>query len=117
MLQGQVTGTFHLATEAHWGRSVLPAGDYQITLPEPALGRAQVRIEGSGKTVYAMPLVTDPRPYSNSSYLRLSNVDGEYFVTEFTSGVSAKTYTFSVPKSAHRLLSKRGDSDVMLAVK
>jgi hypothetical protein len=50
-------------------------------------------------------------------YVRLDNVGGEYFITELSSGASAKTYTFSVPRSVRSLLAKGGDSDVTLAVK
>lgn len=107
LMQGAGQGKFHLATEAHWGNSVLPAGDYEITLPNPALRQPQLRIDGAGKVLLQLPLVTDAQPISANSYLKLSNIGGEYFVTELSSGASGKSYTFSVPKSS-RLIAKRG---------
>ena len=104
-MQGAEHGKFHLPMEAHWGESVLPPGDYAITLPARSLGQWQFVIEHSGKVIFEVaPLTTDAQEYSAANFLKLSAVNDQYFVTEFLSGATGKKFTFSVPKSTRRQL-------------
>jgi hypothetical protein len=118
MAQAQEHGTFHLATEAHWGKAVLEPGDYRMVLPDPSLRQFPFRIEGSGHMIFALPLLTDFQAYSHSSYLKLVNVDGSYFVREFSSGVTGKAFTFSVPRPSRRQITvSSADNTIDVAVR
>lgn len=104
LMQGGALDTFHLSTEAHWGSAVLPPGDYTIVLPSPSPDQTKLRINGGGKTVFELPVVISVQKDSDSNRLKLVNVDGEYFIREFSSGATGETYTFAVPKPNQRRL-------------
>jgi hypothetical protein len=117
-MQAAQQGRFHLPTEAHWGRTVLQPGDYTINLPIASTGELMLRVQGEGKNVFELPRLTNREEYSNSNYLTLQKIDGEYFVTSFRSGASGKTYDFFAPKPKHReLMSRDGEAGLALAVK
>ncbi len=107
--------TFHLPVAAHWGNAVLAPGDYRMELPDLALGHPQFRVEGDGKAVYALPKVTDFTRTSNSNYLKLSEVDGEYYVCGYTSGLDGKEYTFFTPKRVPRWEASKSNDLVPVA--
>lgn len=91
---------FTLPMEAHWGKAILPPGDYRLTVPTTVASPMGVMyIYGNGGTKMAMPAMTDIRPESKHSYLRLLNIDGTYVIREFSSGATGKTYTFGIPKT------------------
>lgn len=118
VMQAQEQGTFHLPIEARWGQMVLEPGDYTIIQPTVSLDQTQLRLQGAGKTVFEMPRITEFQRYSDSSYLKLKKIDGQYFVSEFDSGVTGKTYTFGTPKASHHDMASRGtDEGLALAVK
>jgi hypothetical protein len=118
-MQGAEQARFHLSTPAHWGEVVLPPGDYEVLLPAPAVGRTAFRIEGAGKSMYEFPLTTDKsQNYSASSYLKLEEIDGSYFVREYSSGPTGRTFTFSIPKQTrHQEMAKRRDNSIVLSVR
>ncbi len=117
IMQGAQQGTFHLSNPAYWGQALLQPGDYKILLPDPSLEQRQLRVVGADRTVFELPLTTYYGDLSSRSYLKLSEIDGNYFVREFTSGNTGKKFTFSVPKSARHLeTTKRSDSAVNVAV-
>lgn len=118
-MQGADVARFHLSTPAHWGETVLPPGDYKVLLPTLSVGQAAFRVEGVGKTLYEFPLTTDTsQNYSSSSYLKLSEIGGAYFVSEYSSGPTGKTFTFSIPKQARlQQMAKRRDNKVVLSVR
>lgn len=118
LMQGAVHNTFHLSTETHWGNSVLEPGDYAIDVPVTSLGRTQLLVHGAGKIVFEVPLTQYAQKNSDSNYLKLSKIDGEYFISEFSSGATGQTFTFSVPKAKHHQLTARGnEGNLALAVK
>jgi hypothetical protein len=118
-MQGADQARFHLSSPAHWGDVVLPAGDYTVRLPELSLGRPAFRIEADHKSVYEFPLTTErSQNFSKYSYLTLSEIDGSYFIREYKSGPTGKTFTFSMPKEARRQeMAKRADNKVALSVR
>jgi hypothetical protein len=101
LMQASTQASFHLSAATHWGNAVLPPGDYKMSLPDDSIGQHQVKIEGAGKTVYIFPIVTDITDKSSSSHLDLKEIDGEYFVRGFSSGVLGKEFTFHTPKTTH----------------
>lgn len=102
LMQAAEQATFHLPVAAHWGLSVLQPGDYRMSLPQPSLNERTLLVAGTGQTTRPLPLVTDTRERSKTSYLELWQIDGQYFVHELSVGPSGKSFTFVVPKSGHR---------------
>jgi len=113
LMQAAEQASFHLPFAAHWGQTVLAPGDYKMYLPERSTGDMKFLIRGAGKAVYATPLVAGTKHISASSYLSIRAVDGNYFVREFSSGPDGETFTFPIPKTAHR---QRGAKGISLAV-
>ena len=103
LMQAAEQAKFHLPVAAHWGSVVLQPGDYNLWLPDVAAGERMFRIERDGKTVRELPLVTDVQKTSESSYLELRQIDGDYFVRELSFGPTGRAFTFSVPKTRQRL--------------
>ena len=71
---------FHLPVQAHWGKAILEPGDYRVSLPAPSLGRTSFHVEGGGKTLLEMPQVTSYEGNAIPSHLKLTEVDGAYFI-------------------------------------
>ena len=118
VMQAEEQGTFHLPVEARWGQVVLQPGDYTIIQPSASPDTTPLRLVGHGKMVFELPLVTEYRDYSESSYLKLAQVDGQYFVSKFESGVTSKTFTFPTPKATQRQVASRTvEQGLVLAVK
>jgi hypothetical protein len=115
LMQGAVQGKFHLPFEARWGSTVLEPGDYSIDAAIPSLGVTEFRvIDSHGKGVFELPSYMESHRYSDQSWLKLTNVDGQYVVKEYSSGSFGRTYTFSVPKSAaQRQLSTKSTENIV----
>ncbi len=110
--------TFHLPVETHWGQAVLAPGDYNLFLPAVSLDVPQFRVEHAGKSIFAVPLLTGNQDYSASNYLKLADVDGQYYVTEFSCGMKGKTFTFSIPKPVRRqLAAAQGGKGIAVTVR
>jgi hypothetical protein len=79
------SGTFTLSTEAHWGKSVLPAGTYQYSLDDSAPYHAVIvrNVEG-GNGVIVLPQSVSQGDWRGKSALVLSRASGEMFVTSFS---------------------------------
>ena len=91
---------FTLIHEVHWGSAVLQPGEYRLSGPNAAESPFNVMyIYGNGGAQMAIPTITEPRPESKRSYLRLVNVSGTYVVREFSSGARGRTYLFPIPKT------------------
>jgi hypothetical protein len=74
--------TFHLPVEAKWGALVLQPGDYKIRLPEPALGKHTISVQGP-TTGFIVVMTADAYGDRNvaapaSDYLQLGKVDDVY---------------------------------------
>jgi hypothetical protein len=93
---------FHLPFDAHWGTLTLTPGDYRIALPEAAAPVAVFYVKGQSAQGLELAGRFDFGEAGGKSYLKLVNVNGEYFVREYVSGTSGKTFTFLVPKATHR---------------
>ncbi len=105
--------TFHLPSETHWGRAVLESGDYKMSGGQASLGQTEFLVRGDSGSAFELPLVTDTQRESNSSYLQLVNINGTYYVDEYVSGPSGKTYKFALPKAArHQEMARAGGTIV-----
>lgn len=117
LMQAAEHASFHLPVTAHWGQVVLEPGDYKMILPEPSTGQMEFVVRGAGTAVYESPLVATTQDVSNSSYLKLREIDGNYFIREFTSGPTGETFTFPIPKRSHRQQEAMGaDRSLSVAV-
>ena len=99
LMQAAQQASFHLPVEAHWGNSVLAPGDYNIVVQLPSFGTTELKLEHEGKAVFELPLTTDVQRDSDANYLKLENINGQYFVTEFSSGQMGEKFNFSLPRS------------------
>jgi hypothetical protein len=115
LMQGAEQAAFHLPVAAHWGQSVLAPGDYKMYLPERSGGGMRFLVSGLGKSVFETPLVMGTQNFSSTSYLKLREIDGNYFVREFSSGPAGEIFTFPVPKTPHRRGAEKG-VNISLAV-
>lgn len=88
---------FHLPFEAHWGAAVLEPGDYTLSVPVAEL-QPIFRVSGDRKSSMILPMEMETQHTSSGSFLQLVNVNGTYFVKEYKSGPTGKTFSFAVPK-------------------
>jgi hypothetical protein len=102
IMQGAQKATFHLPIAAHWGEVLLQPGDYSMYLPELSTGDTKLLVRGEGKTAFENPIVATTQTVSTTSYLKLREVAGNYFVREVKLGPSGHAFTFSIPKTGHR---------------
>ena len=110
LMQGAPQGKFHLPVRAYWGQAVLEPGDYFISAPSAWLGQVEFTVSSADKSVYELPVHAELRPYSDSSTLELTNINGQFVVTEFSSGAAGKKYAFGVPKAVRKVtMSSSGD--------
>jgi hypothetical protein len=117
IMQGAQQCTFHLPVAAHWGKVLLQPGDYSLSRASSIVDQAIFRVDGAGTTAFEIPLLAEEQSPSDRSYLKLSAVGGDYFVREFSSGITGKTFEFSVPKEVRRKLASSTDAGLALAVK
>jgi len=114
-VRAEVQAEFHLPFQAHWGKMTLAPGDYKISLPDRSLGVPQFSVTGEGKTRCILPLVADYNDDllsdSSHSYLQLVKVNGTYFVSQYRSEATGKTFKFVVPKHKRHL--EIADQDVV----
>ena len=100
----QLRGTFTLPVQAYWGNTLLPAGDYSLTLIRdignmtPSL--VYVRGEGVSATFMA-PTSAEEEP--THSCLKLDDVNGTYVIRELDAGNPGKSYKFAVTKAVRNM--------------
>lgn len=108
-IQAAEQATFHLPFKAYWAGATLEPGDYQVALPAPSLNQSSFRVVGPSKTVFAFPQITDYHAAKIPSRLVLREIDGCYYVREFSSQAAGKSYTFATPRSHARQIAKAQD--------
>ncbi len=94
--------TFHLPVSVHWGQATLAAGDYHMGTVEPGTSVPVFYVHDQSRGILEMAGRSDPEETGGKSYLKLVEVNGEYFVKEYISGAKGKKYYFMLPKSVHR---------------
>jgi hypothetical protein len=118
LMQAAEQGTFHLSSQTRWGQAILPPGDYKVYVPDAGVTDRIMRVEGANKSVFEVPMIVSYGNVSRSSYLKLSEVNGEYVVREFSFGPQGKTFSFLVPREMHKLdMAKNNDNTLLLAVR
>jgi hypothetical protein len=94
--------SFHLPFEAKWGSLVLPAGDYTVHLPEPALGSREVLLQGP-TSGFIMAMTSDTygdriAASSKGDYLQLVKIGDVYYVAKYEEASMVTTIFFKTPK-------------------
>jgi hypothetical protein len=95
--QNAYEGKFTLPFEAHWGRAVLPAGDYTI-LMRSATEQYLLFVRGEGKTAIIMAQGTSTKTVSDNSHLTVVNTGGNQAITELAAGQLGLTFSYATPK-------------------
>jgi hypothetical protein len=93
--------TFHLPFNAQWGSLALSAGDYRLTVPEVGAPNSLFFLRGQSAASFRMAGGFQPSDNRGKAYIKLVNIDGEYFVREYISGVNGNAYWFQTPNAAH----------------
>ena len=99
--QQAFTGKFTLASEAYWGPTLLPAGQYSIIANlDPTTSVRAVRILGEGvqATVLSGAVLTGPA--SAHSKLQLQQINGVNVIRELDAGLVGQSFRFAVSKNA-----------------
>jgi hypothetical protein len=98
---------FHLTVPAKWGISVLPPGNYTMTLPDRSAGRSAFVVRGPAGTTLVLPLTVDAygarSEASAGDFLELVRIDGAYFVEKYEAGRKSLTFFFKTPKPSLRV--------------
>jgi hypothetical protein len=95
--QNDYEGKFTLPFEARWGGTVLPAGDYTISMrwaAEPYL----FLVRREGRTAIIMAHGTSMKTVSNDSHLTVLNTGGNQAITELAAGQLGLTFSYAPPK-------------------
>lgn len=88
-------GTFELATEARFGKAILPPGSYTISTLQGAKG---IRIMGDNGNVAILAAGTDLKASDARPKLVFVDTNGMYALQSFQSGVIGQSYDFLVVK-------------------
>jgi hypothetical protein len=107
--QEVVTGTFTLPVEAHWGTTMLPAGNYRFSandLSPTTLVRVSNEANPSA-SYFVLAKGWDQMPSgSGKSKLLLGSKDGEAYVKELQLGSAGTTLYFGAPNNRKVILAR-----------
>ena len=91
--------TFTLPAQAYWNDTLLEPGEYTLSLTGSISGVPMISLRGEGVTAsFFAPASTGES--SQSSRLKLDEVNGTYVVREFDAAPLGRAYTFRVSKAA-----------------
>jgi hypothetical protein len=96
--QNAYEGTFTLPFEARWAGTVLPAGDYTISM-RSARAPYLLFVRGEGKSVMILANGAAEKQLSDDSKLILVDADGTETIANLEAGQLGLTLDYSVPKS------------------
>jgi|SRR5579863_5060344 len=102
----QMRGNFTLPEQAYWGSTLLPAGDYSLTLVMQPVGINLVYVRGEGVTA-TMLAAPNGAETPVHSCLKLDDINGTYVIRELDAGNSGRSFRFAVSKHV-RDLTMRG---------
>jgi hypothetical protein len=98
--QDAFKGTFNLTTEAYWGPTLLPPGEYTITMSLYPTGARAVSLVGEDVRASILTDWGIPEHVSHRSALKLQQVNGVYVIRELDAGLVGRSYKFLVSKKA-----------------
>lgn len=91
--------TFNLPVEARWGNAVLSPGNYTLTSPDSVSDIRIFYLHGDSGTQMAVPAIVNNDSARGKNYLKLVNVDGTYYVQQYVSATTGRSFKFAVPKA------------------
>jgi len=98
--QQAFTGSFTLESEAYWGPTLLPAGQYSIIANlDPTSTIHLVRVLGEGVRASILTGTVLAEPVSAHSKLQLQQINGMNVIRELDAGLVGQTFRFSVSKN------------------
>jgi len=99
--QQAFTGKFTLASEAYWGPTLLPAGQYSIIANlDPTTSVHEVRVVGEGVRAAVLTGAVFNKPVSSHSKLQLQEINGVAVIRQLDAGLVGQSFRFSVSKNA-----------------
>jgi len=99
--QQAFTGKFTLPSEAYWGPTLLPAGQYSIIANlDPTTAVHEVRVMGEGVRATVLTGAVFTRPVSSHSMLELQDINGVAVIRQLDAGLVGQSFRFSVSKNA-----------------
>jgi hypothetical protein len=96
--QSAYEGKFTLPFVTHWGGTVLPAGNYTISIPSGSTPYL-LYLRGESKTAIIMAIGERTKTVSNHSQLTIVNTGGTQAVTELEAGQLGLTFDYSTPRA------------------
>jgi hypothetical protein len=98
--QQAFTGSFTLESEAYWGPTLLPAGQYSIIANlDPTSTIHLVRVLGEGVRASILTGAVLAEPVSAHSKLQLQQINGMNVIRELDAGLVGQSFRFSVSKN------------------
>jgi hypothetical protein len=94
--------TFHLPFSAHWGAAYMVPGDYRITLPEVGSPASIFYLQSKSQHGFAVAGMFSQDKPQEKSYLKLVNVNGEFYVKQYVSATNGNVFLFPTPKPSQR---------------
>jgi len=99
--QQAFTGSFTLDSEAYWGPTLLPAGQYSLIANlDPTSAVHTVRITGESVRATVLSGSVLNGPVSAQSKLQLQQINGVNVIRELDAGLVGQSFRFSVSKNA-----------------
>lgn len=92
-------GDFTLPVAAHWGNVVLQPGSHRVSMPIEPSGLKIVYLESNNERAMTLPVTSQPADEGMHSYIRLSKINGTYYVTAYQNEIAGHKYFFAKPKS------------------
>ncbi|MGA2135053.1 MAG: hypothetical protein ABSH50_22435 [Bryobacteraceae bacterium] len=115
--QTVLKGTFDLPGQAYWNNTMLPAGEYNLSVSKDPTGVGVISVWGEGVKASFIAPAGLREDASGSNCLRVENVNGAYVIRELDSSVLNRSYKFGVSKAARRtVLSGEAGSAVTVPV-
>lgn len=114
--QEQFNGKFTLTTEAYWGPTLLPPGDYAITVSaDMTSGVRPVEVKSESMHASILTGPVNPEPVSEHNAIELEQINGVYVIRQLDAGIVGQSFRFAVSKNA-RAHAERTSTSAMLTV-
>ena len=101
--QTGLRGTFDLPEQAYWNNTLLPAGQYALTVELSPAGVSIISVKGEGvSTAFLASAGSDPDE-SHATCLKIDNINGANIVRELDSKSLDRSYKFGVAKAVRHM--------------
>ena len=95
-------GTFSLPEQAYWGDTLLPAGNYTLSVAKELSGTNFISVRGEG-IVATLMAPAGAGDASAGTYLKVDEINGAYVIRELDSSFLGKSYHFAVSKAVRNM--------------